>query len=183
MKCTGVHTSRKCVPEWYRQRFGIFPRRCIRNLSIYHHGPKIAGDDIRQKLEFHHVHLELGALGYIESFLFYWSWGFFPKKKTTKADFRFWKHKGPPFGFEKIFFFKSPQIIFLSKRAYCILSHDSKRVKHLGIKNIFQNIFKNIFGKIFLKIFLKKIFTKNISNTQVLYHFGIVRTNAIQWLW
>ena len=43
--------------------------------------------------------------------------------------------------------------------------------------------FRNIFGKIFLKIFLKKIFTKNISNTQVLYHFGIVRTNAIQWLW
>ena len=26
---------------------------------------KIAGDNIRQKLEFHHVHLELGALGYI----------------------------------------------------------------------------------------------------------------------
>ena len=48
----------------------------------------VAGDDIRQKLEFHHVHLELGALRYIETFLFYWSWGFF-KKKTTKADFRF----------------------------------------------------------------------------------------------
>ena len=30
---------------------------------------KIAGDDISQKLEFHHVHLELGALGYIETFL------------------------------------------------------------------------------------------------------------------
>ena len=38
--------------------------------------------------------------------------GFFSKKKPTKADFRFWKHKGPPFGFEKIFFLKSPQIIF-----------------------------------------------------------------------
>ena len=36
----------------------------------------VAGDDIRQKLEFHHTHLELGALGYIETFLFYWSWGF-----------------------------------------------------------------------------------------------------------
>ena len=35
----------------------------------------LAGGDIRQKLEFHHVHLELGALGYIETFLFYWSWG------------------------------------------------------------------------------------------------------------
>ena len=37
---------------------------------------KVAGGDIRQKLEFQHVHLELGALGYIETFLFYWSWGF-----------------------------------------------------------------------------------------------------------
>ena len=31
----------------------------------------IAGDGIRQKLEFHHTHLELGALGYIGTFLFY----------------------------------------------------------------------------------------------------------------
>ena len=37
------------------------------------------------------------------------------------------------------------------------------------VKNIFQNIFFQ---------FLKKIFTKNICNTQVLYHFGIVRPNA-----
>ena len=28
----------------------------------------VAGDDIRQKLEFHHTHLELGALGYIKKF-------------------------------------------------------------------------------------------------------------------
>ena len=40
----------------------------------------LAGGDIRQKLEFHHVHLELGALGHIETFLFYWSWFFFQKK-------------------------------------------------------------------------------------------------------
>ena len=49
---------------------------------------ELAGGDIRQKLEFHHVHLELGALGYVETFLFYWSFIFF-KKKTTMADFRF----------------------------------------------------------------------------------------------
>ena len=49
----------------------------------------IAGGDIRQKLEFHHVHLELGALGYTETFLFYWSWVFFQKKKPTMADFCF----------------------------------------------------------------------------------------------
>ena len=54
--------------------------------------------------------------------------GFFSKKTPTKADFRFWKHKGPPFGFEKIFFLKSPQIIFLSKPLDCICSHDSKMV-------------------------------------------------------
>ena len=48
----------------------------------------VTGGDIRQKLEFHHTHLELGALGYIETFLFYWSWGFC-QKKTTMADFRF----------------------------------------------------------------------------------------------
>ena len=31
----------------------------------------LAGGDIRQqKLEFHHTHLDLGALGYIETFLF-----------------------------------------------------------------------------------------------------------------
>ena len=49
----------------------------------------LAGGDIRQKLKFHHVHLELGALGYIETFLFYWSWGFFQKKKTTMAKLLF----------------------------------------------------------------------------------------------
>ena len=60
---------------------------------------KVAGDDIRQKLEFHHVHLELGALGYIETFLFYWSWVFFFKKNPTMADFRFFENTlffGPP---------------------------------------------------------------------------------------
>ena len=49
----------------------------------------IAGGDIRQKLEFHHVHLELGALGYIETFLFYWSWVFFQKKKPPRPIFVF----------------------------------------------------------------------------------------------
>ena len=55
----------------------------------------LAGDDIRQKLEFHHTHLELGALGYIETFLFYWSWGFFPKK-THQGRFSFLKTQGSP---------------------------------------------------------------------------------------
>ena len=54
---------------------------------------QLAGDDIKQKLEFHHVHLELGALGYIETFLFYWSWVFFPKK-NHHGRFSFLKIKG-----------------------------------------------------------------------------------------
>ena len=51
----------------------------IGQIYIYIFGlsTEVAGDDIRQKLEFHHVHLEIGALGYIETFLFYWSWGVF----------------------------------------------------------------------------------------------------------
>ena len=58
----------------------------------------VAGGDIRQKLEFHHVHLELGALGYIETFLFYWSWVFF-QKKTHHGRFPFFESTlffGPP---------------------------------------------------------------------------------------
>ena len=92
--------------------------------TITEKAPTIAGDDIRQKLEFHHVHLELGALGYIETFLFYWSWGFFQKKKPPRPIFVFENRKG----FEKHFFKKSPQIIFLSKPLDCIRSHDSKMV-------------------------------------------------------
>ena len=61
----------------------------------------VAGDDIRQKLEFHHVHLELGALGYIETFLFYWSWGFFPKKPPPWPIFVFENTRVPPLDLKK----------------------------------------------------------------------------------
>ena len=88
----------------------------------------IAGDDIRQKLEFHHTHLELGALGYIETFLFYWSWGFFQKKTPPRPIFVFENTRVPPLDLKKYFFLKSPQIIFLSKPLDCIRSHDSKMV-------------------------------------------------------
>ena len=91
---------------------------------------------------------------------------------------RFFLTKGPPFGFEKIFFSKSPKIIFLAKPFDRNWSHDSKKVWHLGIRNIFGNIFlKNIFKN----IFSKNIY-KNIFNTQVLYHFGILRPIPIEWL-
>ena len=49
----------------------------------------LAGDDIRQKLEFLYGHLELGALGYIETFLFYWSWGFFQNNPPPRPIFVF----------------------------------------------------------------------------------------------
>ena len=64
----------------------------------------VAGDDIRQKLEFHHVHLELGALGYIETFLFYWSWGFFQKKNPPWPIFVFENTRVPPLDLKKYFF-------------------------------------------------------------------------------
>ena len=55
----------------------------------------LAGGDIKQKLKFHQIHLELGALGYIETFLFYWSWVFFNKKKHhgwSKPVYCIWSH-------------------------------------------------------------------------------------------
>ena len=64
----------------------------------------LAGGDIRQKLEFHHIHLELGALGYIETFLFYWSWGFFPKKNPPWPIFVFENTRVPPLDLKKYFF-------------------------------------------------------------------------------
>ena len=64
----------------------------------------IAGDDIRQKLEFHHVHLELGALGYIKTFLFYWYGGFFQKKNPPRPIVVFQNTRVPPLDLKKYFF-------------------------------------------------------------------------------
>ena len=63
----------------------------------------LAGDDIRQKLEFLHGHQELGALGYLETFLFYWSWGFC-QKKTPWPIFVFENTRVPPLDLKKYFF-------------------------------------------------------------------------------
>ena len=138
----------------------------------------LAGDDIRQRLEFHHVHLELGALGYIETFLFYWSWGFFPKKNPPRPIFVFENTRVPPLDLKKYFFSNRLKSFFYQSHWIAF----GLTIPKWYNTWVSKNIFGNIFGKIFLKIFLKKIFTKNISNTQVLYHFGIVRPNAIQWL-
>ena len=141
--------------------------------------PLAAGDDIKQKLEFHHVHLELGALGYIETFLFYWSWVFFPKKPPPRPIFVFENTRVPPLDLKKYFFWNRLKSFFYQSH-WIAFGLTIPKWYNTWVSKIF---FRNIFGKIFLKIFLKKIFTKNISNTQVLYHFGIVRPNAIQWLW
>ena len=129
-------------------------------------------------LDFSQRHLTGHSWTYLRNF---WFCRFFfdAKLPPRTAKTVFANPKAPPFGFEKIFFFKSPKIIFLAKPFDRNSSHDSKKVWHLGIRNIFGNIFlKNIFKN----IFSKNIY-KNIFNTQVLYHFGIVRPNAITWLW
>ena len=129
----------------------------------------------RSKLSW--FHLTQHSLAHLVMFYilgFAYGWKLPPR--TAKTVFA--NPKAPPFGFEKIFFLKSPKIIFLAKPFDRNSSHDSKKVWHLGIRNIFGNIFlKNIFKN----IFSKNIY-KNIFNTQVLYHFGILRPIPIEWL-
>ena len=77
--------------------------------------------------------------------------------RTAKTVFA--NPKAPPFGFGKIFFFKSSKIIFSAKPFDRNWSQDSKMVWHLGIENIFINIFgKNIFENIFQKKISQKYF-------------------------
>ena len=49
----------------------------------------LAGGDPSTMSEFFHSHLNLGALGYVKTFLFYCSWGFFQKKKTHHGQITF----------------------------------------------------------------------------------------------
>ena len=48
--------------------------------------------------------------------------------------------------------------------------------EHLGIENIFCKYFSQKIGKNILKNIFDQIFTKNICNTHVLYHFGFSKT-------
>ena len=104
---------------------------------------------------------------------------FFWKITPLHRKNRFWKSKGSPLWMLK----KNLQIKFLSKPCDGIWSHDSKMVLHLGIENIFCKYFFQKIGKNILKNIFDQIFTKDICNTQVLHHFGIVRPKAMQWLW
>ena len=49
----------------------------------------VAGGDPSTMLEFFHGHLDLGALGYIKTFSFYWSWVFFSKKTPPRPKYFF----------------------------------------------------------------------------------------------
>ena len=80
----------------------------------------------------------------------------------------FWKIR-PPVRFPKSFFYQSHVIAF---------GLTIPKWYNTWVLKIF---FVNICSKIFFPIFEKNI-SKNIFNTQVLYHFGIVRPNAITWL-
>merc|ERR1711978_882961 len=113
---------------------------------------QIAGDDIRQKLEFHHVHLELGALGYIETFLFYWSWGFFLKKPPPRPIFVFENIRVPPLDLKKYFFGNRLKSFFYESHwiafGLTIPKWYNTWVSKIFFVNIFfKNIFKNIFPK------------------------------------
>ena len=139
------------------------------------HGQMVVGGGVNiDKSKLSWFHLTQHSLAHLVMFyILGFAYGCKLPPRTAKTVFA--NPKAPPFGFEKIFFFKSPKIIFLAKPFDRNSSHDSKKVWHLGIRNIFGNIFlKNIFKN----IFSKNIY-KNIFNTQVLYHFGILRTIPI----
>ena len=122
--------------------------------------PFVAGDDIRQRLEFHHVHLELGALGYIETFLFYWSWGFFPKKNPPRPIFVFENTRVPPLDLKKYFFSNRLKSFFYQSHWIAFGLTIPKWYNTWVLEIFFVNIFfKNIF-QIFLKIFFQKICPK-----------------------
>ena len=162
------------------QQLPIFTRRShiiaiCRNSGISRHWIGGGVNIDRSKLSW--FHLTQHSLAHLVMFyILGFAYGCKLPPRTAKTVFA--NPKAPPFGFEKIFFFKSPKIIFLAKPFNRNRSHDSKKVWHLGIRNIFGNIFlKNIFKN----IFSKNIY-KNIFNTQVLYHFGILRPIPIEWL-
>ena len=95
----------------------------------------------------------------------------------TKAKLLFSKYKG----FLKNIFFKFPKSFFYQSHVIAFGLTIPKWYNTWVLK-IFLEIFFSKIGKNILKNIFDQIFTKNICNTQVLYHFGIVRTNATTWL-
>ena len=116
----------------------------------------VAGDDIRQKLEFHHVHLELGTLGHIETFLSYWSWGFFQNNPPPRPIFVFENTRD----LKNIFFKNRLKSFFYQSHWIAFVLTIPKWYNTWVLEIFFVNIFfKNIF-QIFFKIFFQKIRSK-----------------------
>ena len=83
----------------------------------------------------------------------------------------------PPLDVEKTFL----KINFYQSHVMAFGLKIPKWYNTLVLKIFFQIFFQKI-GKNNLKNIFDQIFTKNICNSQVLYHFGIVRPNSITWL-
>ena len=117
-------------------------------------------------LDFSQRHLTGHSWTYLRNF---WFCRIFSCKITPQhCKNRFFKSKGSPIF--KSSFYQSHVMAF---------GLTIPKWYNTWVSKIFFEIFLE---KIFLKIFLKKIFTKNISDTQVSYLFGIVRTIPIEWL-
>ena len=109
-------------------------------------------------MEFHHGHLELGALGYIETFLFYWSWVFFQNNPPPWLIFVFENTRDLKNIFFKnrlkSFFYQSHWIAF----GLTIPKWYNTWVLKIFLDIFFEKIFWKIFEKYFWKKYLQKIF-------------------------
>ena len=109
------------------------------------------------------IHLDR-VIKNIETFLFYWSWGFFPKKTPPRPIFVFENTRVPPLDLKKYFF--SNRL-----KSFCYQSHwiafglTIPKWYNTWVLKIFLNIFlKKYFEKYLKNIFEKNIY-KNISKT------------------
>ena len=104
--------------------------------------------------------------------------GFFSKKHPPWPIFVFENTRVPPLDLKKYFFWNRLKSFFYQSHwiafGLTIPKWYDTWVSEIFLGNIFlKNIFKNIF--------FKNIY-KNIFNTQVSYHFGILRPIPIKWL-
>ena len=91
------------------------------------------------------------SIGYIETFLFHWSWGFFPKKPPPRPIFVFENTRVPPLDLKKYFFSNRLKSFFYQSHWIAFVLTIPKWYNTWVLK-IFLNVFSE---KIFLKIFEK----------------------------
>ena len=104
---------------------------------------------------------------------------FFWKITPWHCKNRFWKSKGSPLWMLKKKSFNSS---FYQSHVMAFGLTIPKWYNSWVLQIFLKNIWSKIFFKLFFPIFWKHIW-KNIFHTEVLYHFGILRPNAITWLW